>query len=194
MVERPGFYVMEGLDGVGKSTVRELLKQNGFEVLKTPPEDFPVPRSEYDNLPVSDRFLFYLAGVVWASKKIDKIEKRQIICDRYLLTTLAAHEALGLEKDYLISIEPVLKDILRPQVTFLLTADESVRLERLISRGANENDLANFKINNRLLDGYRQWSEKLQHKLIEIDTTFLDPDEVVKFITNEIKKHEPSSK
>jgi hypothetical protein len=55
---------------------------------------------------------------------------------------------------------------------------------RLLSRpeGVNEIDIANLKINSQLLVGYRHWSEKLGHKLIEVDTTSLGPTQVTNLV------------
>jgi hypothetical protein len=55
-------------------------------------------------------------------------------------------------------------------------------MRRLLERGANENDIANLKINDKALAGYRKWANKLNYSLDEVDTSGLTPEEVAKYI------------
>lgn len=181
------FYGLEGLDGVGKTTTRETLKEKGHIVLKTPPDSFPISRKRYDNLGVNSRFLFYLAGVVWAGDEAKKIVKtKRVICDRYLLTTVSAHEAMGLHPVILKSASALMKKIPVPENTFLLIVSDEERLRRLNERGSNDVDVANLKINDKILSGYRKWAKKLEHQLTEIDTTNMTPNQVVECIEDNI--------
>jgi len=184
---KENFYALEGLDGVGKSTVRDLLNQRGYVILKTPPSSFPIERSVYDNFEVMPRFLFFLMGVMQAGNEAEKISTdRAVICDRYLLTTVAAHEAMGLSYSFLSSILPLLKETPVPKNTFLLIASEEERIRRLTLRGANEIDIANLKINSQIFQGYKKWSLILGHKLSEVDTTCLPPKQVAEYIEDNI--------
>lgn len=177
------FYGLEGLDGVGKTTVRETLKDRGHVVLKTPPSSFPFKREVYDGLNITPRFMFYLAGVIMAGNEAKKMAAiKPVVCDRYLLTTIAAHEVMGLSPILISLITPFLKSIPVPENTFLLIADEKERMRRMMSRGANAVDLANLKINDGILSGYRRWSQKLSHHLTEMDTTDMPPKQVVEYI------------
>lgn len=178
------FYGLEGLDAVGKTTVKEILNEHGFVMLKTPPDSFPLRRATYDQMRVNPRFAFYLMGVMMAGSeaKEETLKGNKVICDRYLLTTVAAHEAMGLSKVTLDVIKPILKSIPIPENTFLLIANEEVRIERLMARGANEVDINNMKINDKILAGYRAWSAELDHKLTEIDTSYIPAKQVAEQI------------
>lgn len=181
------FYGLEGLDGVGKTTVRETLKERGYVVLKTPPSSFPLKREAYDGLSATPRFVFYLAGVVMAGNEAKKkAGTRPVICDRYLLTTIAAHEVMGLSPVLVNLITPLLKSIAVPKNTFLLIAEEEERMRRMMERGANAVDLANLKINDGILLGYRKWSLKLGHCLTEVDTTNMPATHVVEYIEDTV--------
>jgi len=173
------FYVLEGLDGVGKSTVGSLLKDSGYTVTKTPQDSFPVPRRMYDHLPVKMRFLIYLASVIRAEDEIESADGI-VFCDRYLLTTIAAAEAMGLDKSFISGLVGFLGEVLRPINTFLLTADKAEIARRMKGRGANRVDRENLKINDKILDGYRNWSKVLGHELTEIDTT-IDHRQIVEY-------------
>jgi thymidylate kinase len=181
------FYGLEGLDGVGKTTVRETLKNRGCVVLKTPPQSFPIRRELYDDLNVTSRFMFYLMGVILAGNEAKKIAKSEpVLCDRYLLTTIAAHEAMGLSLPVINIMMPILRSIPTPCNTFLLVADEEERIRRMTIRGANQTDIANLRINSKILDGYRKWSLALGHSLEEIDTTNISSHQVAGFVEDEI--------
>jgi len=177
------FFVLEGLDASGKSTVRDILKKSGYRVCKTPPDNFPISREKYDNLDVRIRFLFYIFGVIQINGQISKDRKKGItICDRYLLSTLTYHEAMGLSEKLIMMVIPFLKFINTPNKTFLLVVDEQERLRRLTERGANDNDIANLKINEKVLAGFRKWSKKLGHSLTEINTSHKTPEQVANLI------------
>jgi thymidylate kinase len=187
--EALNFYAIEGLDGVGKSTVADLLCQGGYLVFKTPTPELESLRKIFDKRDIKIRFAFYLLSVIHADHKIKKanieVEK---VCDRYLLSTIAAHEAMGLSTNFLLNLRPFFEKISSPSATFLLTADEEVRKDRLFNRGANETDMSNFEINKELLEGYRKWSDFLEHNLVEIDTSNLDPGNVVNLLETIIKE------
>jgi len=177
------FFGLEGLDAVGKSTTREALRNRGYIVLKTPPDSFPLRREVYDTMNVNLRFVFYLAGVVLVSQQARKMANTEhVVCDRYILTTMAAHDAMGLSKPIMNMVTPLLRRIPIPENTFLLVADEDERIRRMTERGANKVDIANLKINSHIIEGYRKWSAELGHRLTEIDTTELAPAQVVECI------------
>lgn len=69
-----------------------------------------------------------------------------------------------------------------PRKTFLLMVSEEERLRRLWERGADKNDIDNLVINNRVLFGFRKWSRKLNHLVVEVDTSEMSPEEVTKTI------------
>lgn len=191
MKEIPNFYAVEGLDGVGKSTVIDLMRQKGCLVFKTPPPEFEFVRKSFDQKDTRVRFLYYLLGVVYAQKEIEKASLNKVkVCDRYLLTTVAAHEAMGLEAPFITMMKPIFNCIRRPTSTFLLTADDKVRRERLFGRGVNTSDIENFSINEDLLKGYQKWSQVLGHRLVEVDTSNLDPIGVVESLDQIIREGE----
>lgn len=181
------FYGLEGLDGVGKTTVRETLKDRGYVVLKTPPDSFPIRRGAYDGLSPIPRFACYLAGVIMAGNEAKKVaETKSVVCDRYLLTTIAAHEVMGLPPALVNILTPLLKSVPIPKDTFLLVAEEQERMRRMMERGANAIDMANLKINDGILVGYRKWSVRLNHHLTEVDTTYMPPKQVVEYIEDTV--------
>ncbi len=187
--EIPNFYAVEGLDGVGKSTVVGELIKNGYTVLTTPPTEFKRFRPIFEHKDLRLRFLYYLLGVMYAGKLAQKIESRErTISDRYLLTTISAHEAMGLSQRWLSICMPIIKAVPIPENTFLITCEEQERLKRMYQRGANLVDQNNMAINPKILEGYFKWSNKLGHTLTTIDSTDISPQKVVEVINNLTKK------
>lgn len=189
MEKQSNLYAVEALDGVGKTTIVNALQEKGFKILRTPPNAMRSYRHVFEHEDLRIRFLYYLTGVVYAGLEAKDIEVgQQIITDRYLLTTVSAHQAMGLSETYITSFMPLIASVPVPEKTFILTCEENERIRRMKSRpeGANSVDLANLAINKQIMKGYFTWAERLGHKLTEIDTTKITPDLVVEEIIRNI--------
>ena len=188
-MELSNLYAVEALDGVGKTTVVDALQEKGFKILRTPPDSMRSYREVFEHEDLRIRFLYYLTGVIYAGLEAKDIEVgQQVITDRYLLTTVSAHQAMGLDETYITSFMPLINSIPIPEKTFILTCDEDERMRRMVMRpgGANKVDLANLVINDQIMNGYYKWSKRLGHKLVQIDTTQITPDLVVEEILRNI--------
>jgi len=143
------FIVLEGISGSGKTELGKLLAQQiAGHYYTTPPEAFRPSRKEIDEKATLEaRFLFYLASVVQASHEIGKIlEAQNVVCDKYIWTTICYHKALGLD----VKI-PDGFDYIKPDHTFLVYCDNDVRLKRLCARDP---------ITNKVKYGLRQQMEQ----------------------------------
>lgn len=128
------FVVIEGIDGVGKSTVaRALAEYVHGKYIETPWAPFDAIRQQVDDLrDLNVRFHYYLSAVIGAGPIIRELTQHQpVICSRYIYSTLAYHRAMGVCVDYLdLDKLPITK----PSIAFLLTATEEVRCERIANR------------------------------------------------------------
>lgn len=133
----------EGIDGVGKTVLSRALvawlnsqgvaalcyediedKKQGFNLIKK----FVKTETSIDA-----SALFYLASAVYKSSQIEELLKKQwVICDRYIDSTIAYHQARGSVVPKLISLSQL--PILQPEISFLLVVPEEVRLERVKRR------------------------------------------------------------
>ncbi len=176
------FLVIEGIDGAGKTTCAKILaeKLNAY-YYKTPPGIFEKIRPEIEIFsdPLT-RFSFYLASVFYASIEISKIIAwRPVVCDHYLLSTIAYHRAIGLNLSWVnFSQLP----IILPNINFYLHADENTYLERLKKR---------YPVIDSALEKNREFQRKVHEEffrlnVVPIDTTSLSINEVVEQLLSKI--------
>ena len=139
------FVVFEGIDGGGKSTQIKLLaeyfKQRGFEIkLQMEPTNAPIGTLLWKYMksnnrsfdPVTEALLF-AADRIEHGKTIQKAldEKKVVICDRYIHSSLAYQGSAGVDTVWMQSLN---RHALRPNLVILLDIDPSKGLDRVSDR------------------------------------------------------------
>jgi len=178
--------VIEGLDGVGKSTlVESLSKKINAAILKTPPLIYSPMLGEeslrpfFDAQPEHVRREYYRFSCVIAGAKAKELSKVQpVIIDRYWTSTVAYAYGAGEAHDILRHAGTYPNGIVKPDHTILLTVSEDVRLKRIRKRQdtdtVEEQRLAtDIAFRKRTLNAFR-WFD-----IHEIDTSKLTPNEVL---------------
>ncbi len=129
--------VVEGLDGTGKSTLaRALAERLDAAWLASPCPELRDLRPDldriFDDTPLA-RQLFYASTVMHLSERAEPLlaSGRDVVVDRYLLTTLAYAELRGPA----MSLAEVTEWLVVPDVTLFLDCDDAVRAERMSRRG-----------------------------------------------------------
>ncbi len=136
------FIVIEGLDGVGKSTVTEALsKELGAKKLSTPGKGIQKIRDFVDSDIHSrqTKFLMYMASNSSVSDRIENYLERdeKVVLDRYYFTTVVYNEVFSCENKsgkYKELMEHF--DLVNPDRVFYLDIDEESRLRRLKGRSS----------------------------------------------------------
>jgi dTMP kinase len=133
------FITIEGMDGVGKTSVaKKLALRLDAIYMATPPNDLDQVRSIFTNS--SDRlaqYHFFISSVLIASERIDSLlETESVICDRYYYTTLTAYKESieSMYPDLWENIHRFTKHFVEPDHAFLLTADTATRQKRMALR------------------------------------------------------------
>lgn len=177
--------VIEGVDGTGKSTVCRLLATRlNAGYYATPPEEYRNMRTLVDKEASAEaHYRFFLQGVCLASNELRDLQQRgmRVVVDRYWMTTVAYHRAMG--------IDATLKDfgvILLPDFTVYLEVTPQVQQERLQRRGLTSGDLRTLQIQNRVREEYALLLEGCSN-VLRIDTTKPTPEEVVDLILAALK-------
>lgn len=176
------FFVLEGPDGVGKTTIAKKLGERlSAAYVKTPGEGYKDARDYIDNGTSPDaKLFFYLSSVFDASHRIGEALGRQsVVCDRYEWSSLIPHAVyystdLGeLERTWAASSP----GLLRPDKTILVTVDEDEQLARLKSeRGDNPSASDKFCMDPRLRRGVRDLYEQIARRegWMTVDSTGRD--------------------
>lgn len=182
---------VEGMDGVGKTTVAKYIhKKYDFEYVKEPlSELFNLDNKEL--LSISENVFkvdderviaWYLAlGDLFA---LSRYKDKNVIMDRHVLLnyfwngTEESEEIFNLEQ----------KMFGKPDLTILLYASPSVRRKRVESRDPHDPDLEK---DNMWIDGYDKmlsYLNKYEYKYILVDTDDLELKEVIVRIDDIIKR------
>tara|TARA_B100000809_G_C15013904_1_gene485968 strand:+ start:243 stop:842 length:600 start_codon:yes stop_codon:yes gene_type:complete len=189
------FIVIEGLDGVGKSTITKVLaKEIDAVMLATPGDKFNSMRSELELIYKDNhqaRQLFYMSTVVSISEQVrDLISKgKNVIVDRYWLSTQVYHQWKS--ENHHFELLDVEKSVLRPDITLYLQLPLEQRKKRLLSRNGNtaeDNhtiiDTTDTELNNLYL---RYSSTSIAGHWVSINTG-ATVDEIIKNIGTELKE------
>jgi thymidylate kinase len=189
------FIVIEGLDATGKSTlVSNLAAALNAKLLSCPPcieaselVDGDL-REHFDKRPPSVRRAYYRATNLIASElAVSTLTDQHVVMDRYWTSTVSfsamddGNQISQWEGKYPLAIRP-------PDVLILLTVDENNRNKRMVGRGEPTTDeeynlASDTKRRESVIAAYRSFSP------IEIDTSNLNPEEVLQAALRIVENH-----
>lgn len=195
---QPLLVVVEGLDGVGKSTVVTRLARHLHAVeLRTPARELATMRegilNALANSPLATT-MFYATSVLAASQQAGQMlaQGRTVIMDRYYLSTLVYGEVLRGSEFPGPELDALERWLVPADLTVYLHASPECRTKRMLARGIlSPEDRLTFQPQTaRLLDeGYRCRANHLvAGQFVPIDTETLSADDIVLLIEHWIDK------
>ena len=189
---------LEGVDGSGKSTqaelLREWLQEEGRDVVMTrEPGGTPLGERVRELLLDGDEMAPWTEAALFAAARAELVDRviepalsagSDVVCDRYLDSSLAYQgiaRGLGVERVLAFNVEPI-RGIL-PDVTFLLLLE----VEEARKRSATARDRIEREGDAFLRDvdnGYRQLVELFPQRIVAIDAS-----RPVEEIAKEVREH-----
>ena len=189
------FFVIEGLDGSGKSAQVNLLvnflKNLGKEVMvtKEPTTDsesgrkikqvlkkevIPKDPLELQKLYVQDRKEHLTNKVIPALN-----EEKFVVSSRYYFSTFAYGGADGLDLDYLIELN---KDFLKPDITFIINVSPESCIKRIKQRGEEKEYFEELEKLTKIGIFYKKFPAIFE------DVLLIDGEKPISEVFEEIKK------
>jgi thymidylate kinase len=185
------FLVIEGCNGVGKSTITEYLSARLGALTFHYPSEFVSFRRDVhldDCLAPLPRLTYYLAATLHLSDLVRaQLKQSHVVCDRYLaspLSLMIGESAID-ETEARRLVEPFLSYLCMPDLILVLTAKHGVASARIHKRSLKSGMLT--PVARRMLE-----SKKFFHRrenacrrisirlgpIVELDTTNLSSDEM----------------
>lgn len=185
------FLVIEGCNGVGKSTLAEYLcARAGASSFHYPPEFVSFRREVHldECLAPLPRLAYYLAATLHLSDLVRaQLTQSHVICDRYLaspLSLMIGESAIEETKARDLT-EPFGSYLCTPDLILLLTAEHAVASARIYKRSVKSGMLTPIarrmreseEFFHKREDACRRLSERLG-PVVELDTTNLSVEEM----------------
>jgi thymidylate kinase len=190
MPSQSKFLVIEGCNGVGKSTIAEYLcARAGASTFHYPPEFVSFRRDVHlDELAPLPRLVYYLAATLHLSDLVRaQLTQSHVVCDRYLaspLSLMIGDSAIE-ETEARQLTEPFGSYLCMPDLILLLTAEHAAASARICNRSLKSGTLT--PVARRMLESeeffqkrenaFRQLAMRLG-PVVELDTTNLSPEEM----------------
>jgi thymidylate kinase len=184
------FYVIEGDNGVGKTSVINWLSQYPRIIrFKTPGMQYETIRDYvHQRGSLYSKLLYYTSSVLDVSLDIPKaLENSTVFCDRYIASSFVDFLVLSkLEfKDIIPVYELTKKHLVMPDITVWIKCTHEERLRRCRQRnsGFNPRDNLTRHYSEKTEEFYRMFSEYERNWYV-IDSTEKSLEEVCQEVTN----------
>lgn len=189
--QRAPFVVIEGLDGVGKSTVaRGLAERLQGQFFSTPGEHMKELRWTVHKALGDDPnalCALYLATVLAEGRRAETLRcsGTPVVMDRYWLSTVAYGGARGAKLD----LSSAASAVAAPDLTVVLELEENQRRRRLRERDVSSEDRLTFesRFSEHVRSTMRSGQPRELGPVSNLEVTELGPDEVLDRIMSELE-------
>ena len=199
MKKKNFFISFEGIDGSGKSTQVEILRNlNLVNMHCTCPgrqEESKLIRSllldKSNDWDVNTEILIHTASRNELVAKIIRPKLEQgyhVICDRYLDSTVA-YQAYGNNQDpsLIINLHQMLMGDMLPDLTFILDLDPKISMQRIELRAGKTDryEQKSLEFHQRVREGFLDIAQKNPQRCVVIDS-MLDKKEIAQIIAKNL--------
>ncbi len=195
------FIVLEGIDGCGKSTqieaVTQWIRMTGCPVHTTfEPTDGPVGRLIREMLSGRIAVDQRTIALLFAADRSDHIvnetngikkktaEGTVVLCDRYYFSSYAYHGRY-LDMEWVIQLNKVNSDLLKPDITLFIDADPQLCLDRIQKDRKHLDMYERLDIMTQVRDSYLAAFEKLKNQETVV---VIDGNRTVQAVQAQIRK------
>lgn len=177
------FVAVEGVDFSGKSGFCRLLTTALDAVsYKTPPESKRQEQDEIHRIATDlEHYRYFVEVVQTASKEIAvTAAQRNVVCDRYWMSTVVCHRAMGIPA----TLEDM-REIVMPDATVYLTVTLEVQLLRMASRAMSPGDKRMWGIRNLIRQIYEEIGAT-QPNFIHVETSLTTPQQALDLVMKQL--------
>ena len=188
---------IEGMDGVGKTTIaKSLEKYLSFKYVKDPlkelfeiDDEHLIKVSEKIFNSKDDRLISWYLGL-GDSYALSKYKNKDIIMDRHILLNYFWNGNTNTEKIF----ETLIDMFGRPDLTILLQATPATRIRRIEERNPNDPDLQKQTMREYGYDKMIEFLDKYKCNYVVIDTDELSKEETLEECKKKIKEYRETKK
>lgn len=185
---------IEGMDGVGKSTTCKLLAQKtGYRFVEKPLHYLfdtdgeikhyqEIAKKVNSNPNRNFTSLFYVLGSIYM---YEMFKNENVITDRHLASNFAWSGAEYNKDVYDLAV----KKLGVPKLTIILYSPKDIIIKRLLHRNKNDNDIKKAKLSEKIYTRMIEFCKQYNFPYIIIDTSIMNPEQVVDTILKELSQH-----
>ena len=188
---------VEGMDGVGKTTVAKSIEKDlSFKYVKDPLKEL---------FEIDDEHLIKISNKIFNSKDdrliswylglgdsyaLSKYQDKDIVMDRHILLNYFWNGNENTEKIF----ETLIDMFGRPDLTILLQATPATRRRRIEERNPNDPDLQKQTMREYGYDKMIEFLDKYKYNYVVIDTDELSEEETLEECKKKIKEYRETKK
>lgn len=175
------FIVIEGADGSGTTTQSERLSQK-LDAIRTAEhgdrrEGKNLIGQKVEEMISSKDYSAEAIALAFASDRMVHLEERilklleqgeTVVCDRYYHSSLVYQPALGAEFDW---VKEVNREALTPDLTIVLDVAAETGMDRIDSRGSDDNIFEALSFQQEVVKRYRELPRKLDENIVLVDAS-----------------------